>query len=167
MRPTPWVFAWTQSRHSLPGWFGVGSGLEEAARELGAERLSQAWSSWPFFAHFLDDVEMQLVRADLGIAGFYDELLPDHCPGFLDEIAREHAMTARWITWVKGEVDLLDDEPRMQRSILLRSPYLDPMHYMQVDLLRRWRAGGRSDTAIFQALLSSISGIAQGLQATG
>jgi phosphoenolpyruvate carboxylase len=167
MRPTPWVFAWTQSRHSLPGWFGVGTGLEEAARELGAGRLAQAWSNWPFFAHFLDDVEMQLVRADLGIAGFYDELAPHDCPGFLDEIAREHATTSHWITWIKGEVDLLDDEPRMQRSILLRSPYLDPIHYMQVDLLRRWRAGGRSDTTLFQALLASISGIAQGLQATG
>jgi len=167
MRPTPWVFAWTQSRHSLPGWFGVGTGMEEVARELGADRLAQAWSNWPFFAHFLDDVEMQLVRADLGIAGLYEELVPDGAPSFLDDIAREHAATARWITWVKGEVDLLDDEPRMQRSILLRSPYLDPMHYMQVDLLRRWRAGGRSDTGLFQALLASISGIAQGLQATG
>jgi phosphoenolpyruvate carboxylase len=110
---------------------------------------------------------MQLVRADLGIASLYHELAPEGFGPLMDEVRREHALASRWITWIKGEVDLLDDDQRMQRSILLRSPYLDPMHYMQVDLLRRWRATGRADAAIFQALLASISGIAQGLQATG
>ena len=167
LRPTPWVFAWTQSRHTLPGWYGIGTGLETAARTLGAERLAQAWSNWPFFALLLDDVEMQLVRADLGIASLYDELAPAGLLPLAEEIRREHALATRWVTWVKGGIDLLDDDPRMQRSIVLRSPYLDPMHYMQVDLLRRWRATDRSDTALFQALLASISGIAQGLQATG
>jgi len=167
LRPTPWVFAWMQSRHTLPGWYGVGTGLDEAARDLGASRLAHAWANWPFFSYLLDDVEMQLVRADLGIASLYHGLAPDGFDPLMEEVRREHALTSRWITWVKGEVDLLDDNQRMQRSILLRSPYLDPMHYMQVDLLRRWRATGRSDTAIFQALLASISGIAQGLQATG
>ena len=167
MRPTPWVFAWTQSRHAIPGWFGVGTGLETVARELGAERLSQAWSAWPFFLHLLDDVEMQLATADLGIADLYDELAPEGLRGFAESIRQEHATTVRWITWIKGEVDLLDDDQRMQRSILLRSPYLDPMHYMQVDLLRRWRETERTDAAIFRALVASISGIAQGLQATG
>jgi phosphoenolpyruvate carboxylase len=167
LRPTPWVFAWTQSRHTLPGWYGIGTGLEEAARTLGAERLAQAWSNWPFFAHLLDDVEMQLVRADLSIAALYDELAPPGLLPLAEEIRREHAVATRWVTWVKGGIDLLDDNPRMQRSIVLRSPYLDPMHYMQVDLLSRWRATDRADTALFQALLASISGIAQGLQATG
>ena len=167
LRPTPWVFAWTQSRHSIPGWFGVGTGLESVARDLGAGRLSHAWSNWPFFSHFLDDVETQLARTDLGIASLYDDLAPDALRGFAETIRQEHALAVRWITWIKGEVDLLDDDARMQRSILLRSPYLDPMHYMQVDLLRRWRASNRTDAAIFQALLASISGIAQGLQATG
>jgi phosphoenolpyruvate carboxylase len=167
LRPTPWVFAWTQSRHTIPGWFGVGTGFDQAARELGAGRLARAWSSWPFFAHFLDDVEMQLVRADMGIASLYDELAPAGLQPFTAEIRREHAMASHWVTWIKGEIDLLDDDPRMQRSIMLRSPYLDPMHYMQVDLLSRWRATDRADSALFQALLASISGIAQGLQATG
>jgi len=167
MRPTPWVFAWTQSRHSIPGWFGVGTGLETVARDLGATRLSQAWANWPFFSHLLDDVEAQLARADLGIAALYDALAPAGLRGFAEQMRQEHAMAVRWITWIKGEVDLLDDDQRMQRSILLRSPYLDPMHYMQVDLLRRWRATDRADAEIFRALLASISGIAQGLQATG
>jgi phosphoenolpyruvate carboxylase len=167
LRSIPWVFAWTQSRHTLPGWYGVGSGLEAAARELGAERLSQAWSGWPWFAHFIDDVENQLLRADLGIASLYDELAPEGCEALPAEVRREHALACRWITWIKGETDLLDDDPRMQRSFMLRSPYLDPMHHMQLDLLRRWRATGREDRALYEALLASISGIAQGLQATG
>jgi phosphoenolpyruvate carboxylase len=167
LRPIPWVFAWTQSRHTLPGWYGVGTGLEAAVRELGPERLSQAWSSWPWFAHFVDDVENQLLRADLGIAALYDQLAPPGFESFPQEIAREHALARHWITWIKGETDLLDDDPRMQRSIMLRSPYLDPMHYMQVDLLRRWRASGREDRALYEALLASLSGIAHGLQATG
>lgn len=167
LRPTPWVFAWTQSRHMLPGWFGVGTGLAEAARQLGAERLAKAWANWPFFAYLLDDVEMQLVRSDLQIAALYEDLAPEEFRPLSEQFRAEHALTHHWITWIKGEVDLLDDDPRMQRSILLRSPYLDPMHYMQVDLLRRWRAADRADPALFQALLASISGIAQGLQATG
>ena len=80
----------------------------------------------------------------------------------VEEIRREHALAKRWVTGVKGEADLLDSRPQMQRSTLLRAPYLDPVHLMQVDLLRRWRAGGRSDAALFDALLASVSGIALG-----
>jgi len=167
LRPMPWVFAWTQSRHTLPGWYGIGSGLEKAAAALGPGRLARAWSAWPFFTHFINDVEMQLLRTDFGIASLYDDLAPPALAPLAEEIRREYELSRRWVIWLKGEVDLLDDEPRTQRSALLRSPYLDPMHYMQVDLLRRWRAADRKDPAIFEALLASISGIAQGLQATG
>ncbi len=167
LRAVPWVYAWTQSRHSLPGWFGAGTGLDVAARELGAERLAKAWSSWPFFRNLLDDIEMELVRADLEIAAHYDGLATGPATGIIDAIRHEHALAKRWITWVKGEVDLLDSRPQMQRSVLLRAPYLDPMHLMQVDLLRRWRAGDRADRELFDALLASVTGIALGLQATG
>lgn len=167
LRAVPWVYAWTQSRHSLPGWFGIGTGLDTAARQLGADRLARAWANWPFFENLLNDVEMELVRADLEIAAQYDGLASAPSKGFIDTIAREHALARRWITWVKGEIDLLDSRPQMQRSVLLRAPYLDPMHAMQVDLLRRWRAGGRADRELFDALLASVTGIALGLQATG
>lgn len=167
LRTIPWVFAWNQSRHALPGWYGAGTGFDIAARELGAERLLKAWAEWPFFANLIDDLELEMVRADLGIAAHYDELAPPSAERFAAELRREHALAGRWITWIKGEVDLLDSRPRVQRSVLLRSPYLDPMHLMQVDLLRRWRAGGREDRALYEALVASVSGIALGVQATG
>jgi len=167
LRAVPWVFAWTQSRHVLPGWFGVGSGLDAAAREHGAATLAKAWAGWRFLVNLLDDVELDLVRADLEIASHYDALAQGDAGAIVEEIRREHALTKRWVTWMKGEVDLLDSRPQMQRSTLLRAPYLDPVHLMQVDLLKRWRAGGRGDAAIFDALLASVSGITLGLQATG
>jgi len=167
LRTIPWVFAWNQSRHALPGWFGAGSGFDTAARELGAERLLKAWVEWPFFANLIDDLELEMVRADLGIAAHYDELAEPAAERLAAEVRSEYALAARWITWIKGEVDLLDSRPRVQRSVLLRSPYLDPMHLMQVDLLRRWRAGGREDRALYEALVASVSGIALGIQATG
>jgi len=167
LRSVPWVYAWMQCRYALPGWYGIGTGLDAAARERGAERLARAWAAWPFLANLLDDVEMDLVRADLAIAEYYDGLATTDVSAITAEIRREHALTVRWITWIKGEVDLLDSRPQMQRSTILRAPYLDPVHLMQVDLLRRWRAGGRADTAIFDALLASVSAVALGLQATG
>ena len=167
LRAVPWVFAWMQSRHVLPGWFGVGTGLDAAAREHGAASLAKAWAVWPFLVNLLDDVEMDLVRADLEIASHYDGLAAGDIGAIIEEIRREHALTKRWVTWVKGEVDLLDSRPQMQRSTILRAPYLDPVHLTQVDLLRRWRAGGRNDPALFDALLASVSGITLGLQATG
>lgn len=167
LRTVPWVYAWTQSRHVLPGWYGFGTGLDAAAREHGAANLARAWAAWPFLANLLDDVEMDLVRADLDIAAHYDALAGGDVSAIVGEIHREHALAKRWITWIKGEVDLLDSRPQMQRSTILRAPYLDPVHLMQVDLLRRWRAGQRADAALQEALLASVSGIALGLQATG
>ncbi len=163
----PWVYAWTQSRHSLPGWFGVGTGLDTAARELGAEKLAKAWSAWPFFENLLGDVEMELVRADLQIAAHYDALATGPADAIIGTIRDEYELAKRWVTWIKGEIELLDSRPQMQRSVLLRAPYLDPVHLMQVDLLRRWRAGGRADRELFDALLASVTGITLGLQATG
>jgi phosphoenolpyruvate carboxylase len=167
LRAVPWVYAWMQSRHALPGWYGIGSGLEAAAREHGAELLAKAWTDWTFFSNLLDDVELDLVRADLDIAAHYDALATTDVSEIAAEIRREHALAKHWITWIKGEVDLLDSRPPLQRSVVLRAPYVDPIHLMQVDLLRRWRAGGSSDATLLDALLACVSGIALGLQATG
>jgi len=115
----------------------------------------------------LDDVEAMLGRTDLEIAGHYDALGGDATRTQPERIRREYALTAAHVLRLRGSARLLDSDPTLQRSIELRNPYIDPMHLMQVDLLRRWRATGRRDQALFGALRATISGIAQGLQATG
>jgi len=167
LRPIPWVFAWTQSRHMLPGWFGLGSGLQAALEQHGAEVMGQMAAHWPFFGHLLDDVEAMLARTDLEIAGHYDALAGDALRPQADLIRKEYELTEAHVLRLRGTTNLLDGDPTLQRSIMLRNPYIDPMHLMQVDLLRRWRNTGRKDAALFGALRATISGIAQGLQATG
>jgi len=167
LRAIPWVFAWTQSRHMLPGWFGFGSGLEAALQLHGEEVVMRMAAHWPFFGHLLDDVEAMLGRTDLEIASHYDALAPDRLRIHGAPIAKEYALTLSLVLRLRGSERLLDSDPTLQRSIMLRNPYIDPMHLMQVDLLRRWRATQRQDQALFGALRATISGIAQGLQATG
>jgi phosphoenolpyruvate carboxylase len=167
LRAVPWVFAWTQSRHMLPGWFGFGSGLQAALERHGEEVIARMTAQWPFFGHLLDDVETMLGRTDLEIAGHYDALAGDELRALAQPIAKEYALTVRHVLHLRGSARLLDGDPTLQRSIKLRNPYVDPMHLMQVDLLRRWRATQRQDQALFGALRATISGIAQGLQATG
>jgi phosphoenolpyruvate carboxylase len=167
LRAIPWVFAWTQSRHMIPGWFGFGSGLAAAFEQHGEEVVSQMVVGWPFFRHLLDDVEAMLARTDLEIAKHYDALAEESLCSHAATIREEHALTARLVLKLRGTACLLDGQPTLQRAIRLRNPYIDPMHLMQVDLLQRWRATGRQDEALFGALRATISGIAQGLQATG
>jgi phosphoenolpyruvate carboxylase len=167
LRAIPWVFAWTQSRHMLPGWFGFGSGLSAALDQHGDDVVNQMAAHWPFFGHLLDDVESMLARTDLEIAGHYDELAGDALRVHAQAIRKEYELTVAHVLRLRGSAHLLDGDPTLQRSIKLRNPYIDPMHLMQVDLLRRWRKSGRQDQALFGALRSTIGGIAQGLQATG
>jgi phosphoenolpyruvate carboxylase len=167
LRAIPWVFAWTQSRHMLPGWFGFGSGLAAAFQEHGETVVGQMVQAWPFFRHLLDDVEAMLARTDLDIAMHYDALAGEELRSHAHIIQQEFALTVGLVLKLRGAAELLDSSPTLQRSIKLRNPYIDPMHLMQVDLLQRWRATGRRDEALFSALRATISGIAQGLQATG
>jgi phosphoenolpyruvate carboxylase len=133
----------------------------------GDEVMSQMTAHWPFFGHLLDDVEAMLGRTDLGVAAHYDALAPDRLRAHAAPIVAEYELTLRLVLRLRGSARLLDSDPTLQRSIKLRNPYLDPMHLMQVDLLRRWRATQRQDQALFGALRATISGISQGLQATG
>lgn len=167
LRAIPWVFAWTQSRHMLPGWFGFGSGMSAALAQHGEGVAAQMLARWPFFEYLLDDVEAMLARTDLDIAGYYDALAGDALRVNAAAIREEYALTVAHVLRLRGSAQLLDSNPTLQRSIKLRNPYIDPMHLMQVDLLRRWRRTGREDGALFAALRATISGIAQGLQATG
>jgi phosphoenolpyruvate carboxylase len=163
----PWVFGWTQSRCLLPGWFGVGSGLEAAVREHGPAVLRTMWEEWPLFTSLIDDTEATLARADLKIAAWYDELAPETDRRFLEPIRAEFELTRAQVLAVKTCGELLDGNRTLQRAITLRNPYIDPMHLMQIDLLKRWRAAGRQDRSLFDALVASIGGITQGLLGTG
>jgi phosphoenolpyruvate carboxylase len=167
LRAIPWVFAWTQSRHMVPGWYGFGSGLKAAFEEHGAAVLEGMVAGWPFFGHLLDDVEAMLARTDLEIAAHYGALASDALRSQAEPIYEEFQLTLSHVLRLRGTAHLLDSDPTLQRAIKLRNPYIDPMHLMQVDLLKRWRATGRQDQALFGALRATISGIAQGLQATG
>jgi phosphoenolpyruvate carboxylase len=165
--PVPWVFAWTQTRHMIPGWYGVGSALGIAVEKFGLERLRETYANWFFLRNLLDDVETMLARTDLDIAQHYDSLAPQPLRRFFGEIRKEYTSACEHILAIKNSRALLDSEPTLQRSIQLRNPYVDPMNLMQVDLLQRWRASGRRDRDLFDALLASINGIAAGLQSTG
>jgi phosphoenolpyruvate carboxylase len=165
--PVPWVFAWTQTRHMIPGWYGAGTGLGAAIAQCGLGQLRDAYTNWFFLRNLVDDIETMLARVDLEIALAYDILATAPLRRFFPRIRSEYTLACEHILAIKGSKTLLDSEPTLQRSIRLRNPYVDPMNLMQVDLLQRWRASGRRDRDLFEALLASISGIAQGLQSTG
>src|SRR5213594_2841275 len=167
LRAIPWVFAWTQSRHLLPGWYGLGTALDRAAGRYGSATLGEMVRDWPFLRTLIDDIEMVLGTADLSIAARYAQLAGDHGARYFPTIRAEFDRTVAHVLALKQEQALLDSDPALQRSILLRNPYVDPMSFLQIDLLERWRAAGRPDDDVFRALLASVRGIAQGLQSTG
>jgi phosphoenolpyruvate carboxylase len=167
LRAVPWVFAWTQSRHMLPAWYGAGFGLRTAVDELGIEVARSAYDGWSFFASLVDDVEAALGRADLEIAAAYDELAPPTQRRFAAKVREEFQLVCEQVLAIKRTSTLLDRDPTLQRAIELRNPYVDPINLLQVDLLRRWRESGRQDRDLFEGLLASIAGIAEGLQSTG
>jgi phosphoenolpyruvate carboxylase len=164
--PVPWVFAWAQTRYALPGWYGAGAGLAAVVERFGLTRVREASAGWFFLRSLIDDVETMLARADLDIARYYDALVPAALRHYADAIRAEYRATCAQVLAVRDGRELLDSDPTLQRSVQLRNPYVDPMNLMQVDLLQRWRAGGRQDRDLFEALLASVGGIAQGLQST-
>jgi len=167
LRAIPWVFAWTQSRHLLPGWYGLGTALDRATERFGAAAVGEMAREWPFLRTLVDDVEMVLATADLAIAARYAYLAGKLGERYFPLVRAEFDRTVTNVLALKRETALLDSDPALQRSILLRNPYVDPMSLLQVDLLERWRAAGRPDNDVFRALLASVRGIAQGLQSTG
>ncbi len=167
LRAIPWVFAWMQSRHVLPGWYGLGSGLAAAVERHGVERLAEMALEWRFFASLLEDAEMVLGKADLAIAERYARLAGEGGAAIFARIRREFDLTVETVLAITGSETLLDRDPWLQRSILLRNPYVDPMSLLQVDLLHRWRESERRDEELFRALLATVHGIAGALQNTG
>jgi len=167
LRAIPWVFAWTQSRLILPGWFGIGSGIEAASKQFDDDVFRDMFREWYFLRALVADAEMVLAKADLGIAKLYSELAGDLHEQFFPILEEEFERTRDLILKYSEEETLLEGDFTLQRAIMLRNPYVDPMSLMQVDLLRRWRDTDCEDEQLFNTLLASVNGIAQGLQNTG
>ena len=169
LRAIPWVFGWTQSRQLVPAWFGVGHALSSyAERPDGAAVLATMAREFPLFIDLVRNVEMALAKSDFGIAQLYASLVTD--AGVRDRVfsklEAEFHSARQSILAITGQSELLENNPVLARSIRLRNPYVDPISLIQVELLRRKRAGDDSD-AINRALSATINGIAAGLRNTG
>jgi phosphoenolpyruvate carboxylase len=175
LRAIPWVFSWSQSRIMLPGWYGTGSALEGWIEDEGAgdsearlARLRELHRTWPFFRTVLSNMGMVLAKTDLGLAARYAELVPDEDlrARVFDQITAEHERTCRMLLAVTGDDVLLADNPSLARSIRNRFPYLEPLHHLQVEMLRR-RRGGDDDELTRRNIQLTINGIATALRNSG
>jgi len=170
LRAIPWVFSWSQCRLMLPGWYGFGAAvegwLEERRGELGELREMQR--GWPFWRSVLSNMDMVLAKTDLAIASRYAELVPDARlrADVFGRIAAEWHRTRRWLGEITGDPELLADNPTLARSIRNRFPYLDPLNHLQIELLRRYRAGD-TDERTRRAIHLTINGVAAGLRNSG
>jgi phosphoenolpyruvate carboxylase len=165
LRAIPWVFAWTQNRAIVPGWYGVGSALEEyGSRPEGLELLKRMYRQWPFFHTVIDNVAMVLAKSDMAIAERYAALAPESTRPLWERIRAEYSRTRRWVKRVTGEARILEGNQQLRESISLRNPYVDPMSFLQVELLRRKRAGCDNCN---RPLLLTLAGIAAGMRNTG
>ncbi len=174
IRAIPWTFSWMQSRAIVPSWFGVGHALETwCKREAGGlELLREMYRSWPFFNAVLENAQMDVAKADLGIAGLYArELVADVAlrERYFRRIEVEHGRTRRLLCAVSEQDNLLDSNPVIRLSIERRNPYVDPLNFIQVALLQEFRADpeGPGQEAVLHEVLATISGIAAGMKTTG
>jgi phosphoenolpyruvate carboxylase len=167
LRAIPWVFAWTQSRAGLTGWYGVGSAIAAMLDAGHEDTLREMARDWAFFRTLIEDLEMLLAKCDLDIAERYSQLSGDLHDVFFPRIRAEFERSVAGVLRLRGRERLLADDARLAQSIALRNPYVDPVSVVQVDLLRRWRAADRNDDALFGALVGGVHGVALALQNTG
>lgn len=173
LRAIPWVFAWTQSRQNVPGWFGAGRALSHLLRTRGVDYARRMRETWPFFASTLEAVSVSLATADMDIAQRYASLADDQdaAKRLFRKIALDHGRASRAVRAILGSSQVLPDGSPLARTIELRNPYVDPMSFIQIELLRRKRAlaaeGKPVPEELDRALLLTINGIAAGLRNTG
>ncbi len=171
LRAIPWVFSWMQCRHTLPGWFGLGGALHEFLEERPGDlaTLRAMYRRWPFWTTLIDNTQMILAKADMTIARLYADLVDDQALAgrIYGRIAAEHARAVAVIGQVAEQAEILERVPILRRSIDGRNPYVDPLSFIQLVLLKRLRAGEGPSDETLTGVLESINGIAAGLKNTG
>jgi phosphoenolpyruvate carboxylase len=174
LRAIPWGFSWMQSRHVLPGWYGVGQALSIYADSLEKmELLQEMYREWTFFKVVIDNAQVSLAKADMSIARLYSQLVEDKTvrDKIWGEVEGSFALTRQMILRVTEQKELLDNDPTLQTSVRRRNPYVDPLNFIQVSLLRRLRRleDQESEEAeeLRRAIFLTINGIASGLKNTG
>jgi len=170
LRAIPWVFAWTQSRQMVPGWYGAGRALSWLLKEHGARRVRLMREEWPFFASTLDAIAVSLAKADMVVAARYADLCEDKdlARRLFRRIALDHGRAVRAIRTIFERPGALDPETTLARSIELRNPYVDPLSFIQIELIRRKRAHtDELPPELLRAILLTINGVAAGLRSTG
>jgi phosphoenolpyruvate carboxylase len=170
LRAIPWVFSWAQCRLMLPGWYGFGSAVDGYLqnRSDGLATLRRMVRSWPFFRSLLSNMDMVLAKSDLAIASRYAELVADTelRERIFSQIRAEWQLTRQHLLSILEQDDFLADNPMLKRSLQLRSPYMDPLNHLQVELLKRYR-GGETDERVARGIHLAINGIASGLRNSG
>ena len=166
LRAIPWVFAWMQNRTILPGWYSVGAAL---SAEADTALLGRMHAGWPFFAGTLDAARMVLGKTDLTIASRYADLVPDPVvrARIFGAIVEEHGRSLQHTLEIAGVRQVLDADPVLKAVVARRDRYLDPLNYIQAELLDRKRRGGGKDPELLRALLLTVNGISHGLRNTG
>ncbi|VTU35700.1 Phosphoenolpyruvate carboxylase [Variovorax sp. PBL-H6] len=177
LRAVPWSFSWGQCRLTLPGWYGFGSSIEQflaaagsaTARKERQALLQRMVAQWPFFSTLLSNMDMVLAKSDLALATRYAELVEDRKlrQKVFSMIEAEWHRTSDALALITGAKQRLEGNVEMQRSIRHRFPYIDPLHHLQVELMRRWRAGQQDDERLQRGIHMSINGVAAGLRNTG
>jgi phosphoenolpyruvate carboxylase len=171
LRAIPWVFSWSQSRVMLPGWYGFGSAVRayrDAHGEAGLSQLRAMGREWPFFQSLLSNLDMVLAKSDLSIAARYAGLVPDDAlrAAVFDRIQAEWNAAREGLFAITGQQGFLEANPLLARAIRQRYPYLDPLNHLQVELLRRFRAGD-AEERVKRGIHLSINGLAAGLRNSG
>jgi len=173
LRAIPWVFAWMQNRHLLPAWYGVGSALGKVGgRPGGIELLRDMYRGWGFFRSLIDNLQMVLVKADMRIARHYATLVTDRALAerVYGRIAEEFARTTELVLKTTDQGSMLERQPTLRDTVRSRDPYIDPISYLQVRLLRELRAlppAAPERQEYLESVLRTVNGIAAGLQNTG
>ena len=172
LRAIPWVFAWTQSRHLLPAWYGLGYALEKFIADhgdSGLQVLRRMYKGWPFFGILIGNAEASLAKTDLYIASRYADLVRPQALGssIFRRIREEHERSVRGVLAVSGSNHLLERQPVLEESIRLRNPYVDPLNFLQTRFLEKWRRAPDRQPDILHLLQITVGGIAFGMKSTG